>query len=675
MDLSDVIESFFAESLEGLELMENGLLAMQPGAVEPETINTIFRAAHSIKGGGGIFGFSEISDFMHGVEALLDQLRSGQREFSEELSTLLLETIDCARHMFETTRNKQPQQQDKIDALQERIEQTLNQIPPAEPYIPYESEKQLSSRWYISFRPHSGMLAKANDPLRMMRELADLGPLTSRVHIDNLPAFADIEPTECYLRWDIELESAIPKEEIEEIFAWVLDECDLTIQQQETEDHRQEATEQPQDTAVPEPVAITSEATDHVPADNGTHHNGATATPESIRVSIDKIDDLINLVGELVITQSMLCRFGTDISAVDPEALREGLSALIRNTRDLQESVLQIRMLPIRFCFNRFPRLVHDISQKLGKRVNLKLSGVETELDKTVLERINDPLVHLVRNSLDHGLESPEQRRIAGKPETGMLELKAYHASGNIVIEVIDDGQGLNTEKIKLLALQRGLISEDEKLNTHQLNNLIFQPGFTTVETVSDLSGRGVGMDVVKRNINDLGGDVWIESEPGTGTKVLIRLPLTLAILDGQLLRVGNEIYILPLSAIIETLQIDPNRVNTLPGGSQVYRLRDQHIPIIRLDKAFNTLAQAEQLEQGLLIIVDSERQRYGIWVDELLDQQQVVIKSLVSNFKQVCGISGATILGDGTVALILDVTGIVLTFSKQSLKPGLAVA
>jgi two-component system chemotaxis sensor kinase CheA len=661
MELSDVIDSFYAESLEGLDLIESGLLALKPGTAVTETINDIFRAAHSIKGGGGMFGFSEISHFMHGVETLLDQLRSGQRQVDGELSEALLESVDCARHMFKAARDKQPVQQDRIDNLQKRLDAILRKTQPAAVHAKAVKIKTPSA-WKISFRPHPGMLAKANDPLRMIRELADLGPIQNRVKLDQLPSFNDLDPTECYLAWEMELETNAKKEEIEEIFTWVLDECDLIIQS---------SVEAQQQTWQPASATIKA-----VPANKVIQQNNATMSTESIRVSIDKIDNLINLVGELVITQSMLNRFDTDINSINLEALRDGLSQLIRNTRDLQESVLQIRMLPIHFCFNRFPRLVHDISLKLKKKVNLKLSGEDTELDKTVLERINDPLVHLVRNALDHGLESPEQRRLANKPETGTLELKAYHESGNIMIEVTDDGDGLNTEKIKQRALERGLIADtEENLSDHQINNLIFQVGFSTAEQVSDLSGRGVGMDVVKRNINALGGDVWLESKRGIGTKVLVRLPLTLAILDGQLLSVGSEIYIMPLNSIIETLQINSDRINTLPGGSQVYRFRDQHIPIIRLDQVFSSNSNAQKLEDGLLIVVDSERQHYGIWVDDLLDQQQVVIKSLVSNFKQVRGISGATILCNGTVALILDINGIVSTFTNKLNKPGLAVA
>ncbi|MBN1379560.1 MAG: chemotaxis protein CheA [Gammaproteobacteria bacterium] len=662
MDLKDVVDSFYAESLEGLDLMENVLLTLPPGPVESEVINKIFRAAHSIKGGGGIFGFAEISDFMHGVETVLDQLRNGQREASNELSELLLETVDCVRHMFKAARDKKPVQQDRVTSLRQQVDMILHQSAPETSKLKTElMVNPKSSDWHISFKPHPGMLAKANDPLRMIRHLAELGSIRSQACLDELPPFAELDPTECYLAWEIELTADVREDEIEEVFSWVLDECDLIIKPLDSP--AKQAGKSARIELKPVPSGDTLQSTD------------GPAASESIRVSIDKIDNLINLVGELVITQSMLSRFDNDISALDLETLRNGLSQLIRNTRDLQESVLQIRMLPIRFCFNRFPRLVHDISLKLNKKVNLKLSGEDTELDKTVLECINNPLLHLVRNALDHGLETPEQRRRANKPETGTLELKAYHESGSILIEVIDDGNGLNTDKIRKRALERGIIAAEDNLGEHQINQLIFQAGFTTAEKISDLSGRGVGMDVVKRDINDLGGDVWLESEFGVGTKVSIRLPLTLAILDGQLLRVGSEIYVMPLSTIIETLQINSDHINTLPGNSQVYRLRNKYIPIIRLDEAFNTNAEATKLEDGLLVIVDSERQHYGIWVDELLDQQQVVIKSLVSNFKQVCGVSGATILGDGTVALILDATGIVSAFTKRHNVSGMAVA
>ena len=392
----------------------------------------------------------------------------------------------------------------------------------------------------------------------------------------------------------------------------------------------------------------------------------ATADTTSIRVSIDKVDSLINLVGELVITQSMLSQFGEKFDPSLLERLREGLSHLSRNTRDLQESVMQIRMLPIGFAFNRFPRLVHDLSLKLNKQVELRLSGEGTELDKTVLEKISDPLVHLVRNALDHGLETPEVRAASGKDTTGMIELIAYHEGGSIIIEVRDDGAGLNKARILNRARERGLVSPDAELTEDQIHHLIFHPGFSTAETISEVSGRGVGMDVVRRNINDLGGQVQIFSVEGRGSTIKIRLPLTLAILDGQLVRVGAETYVISLLAIVETIQVKREHVNRLPGGAELFRLRSDYLPIIDLGAQFGIARDPSSACDGLLVVVESDGRRFGLLVDDLLAQQQVVIKSLETSYKQVRGLAGATILGDGRVALILDVPGLVTDFEER---------
>ncbi|HHQ15033.1 MAG TPA: chemotaxis protein CheA, partial [Chromatiales bacterium] len=347
-----------------------------------------------------------------------------------------------------------------------------------------------------------------------------------------------------------------------------------------------------------------------------------------------------------------------------------------RNTRELQESVMQIRMMPISFAFSRFPRLVRDTSAALGKKVELRLHGEATELDKTVLEKIGDPLVHLVRNSLDHGLESPETRKAAGKPETGVLSLSAYHEGGNIVIEIADDGAGINRDKVLAKAVERGLVQEDEELSDERIHNLIFLPGFSTADTVSDLSGRGVGMDVVRRNIADLGGHVSVRSKTGQGSTFTIRLPLTVAILDGQLVDVGRQTYIIPLTSIVETVQTSPELVNAVGGHEELFRLRDEYIPIIRLHRLFGVPATNTNVKDGLLVIVEGGTQRVGIFVDRLDDQQQVVIKSLEKNFRQTAGISGATILGDGTVALIIDVHGLMqLFFEGHTAGPHKAVA
>jgi two-component system chemotaxis sensor kinase CheA len=392
----------------------------------------------------------------------------------------------------------------------------------------------------------------------------------------------------------------------------------------------------------------------------------ASGDSGSIRVATEKVDNIINLVGELLITQSMLSSFADGIDPNDLDRLRQGLSQLARNTRELQESVMQIRMLPISFAFNRFPRIVHDLSRKLAKKVELKLSGEGTELDKTVLEKITDPLVHLVRNALDHGLEIPERRIAAGKHETGTLELAAFHEGGNIIIEVRDDGAGLNKAKILQKARERALVAPDQELTDEQIDNLIFMPGFSTAEQISDVSGRGVGMDVVRRNINDLGGYVQISSKEGLGSTIRIRLPLTLAILDGQLVRVGKEIYVISLLAIVETIQVARERVNTLVGRTEVFRLRDEYLPVVKLCDQFGVEPDSRSAEDGLLVVLEADGKRVGVLVDDLLAQQQVVIKSLESNFKSVAGIAGATILGDGTVALIIDAPGLISSAVKQ---------
>jgi two-component system chemotaxis sensor kinase CheA len=378
-------------------------------------------------------------------------------------------------------------------------------------------------------------------------------------------------------------------------------------------------------------------------------------------VDTSKIDTLINMVGELVITQSMLSLIGEHFELSKLDHLKNGLSQLERHTRELQESVMNIRMLPISFVFSRFPRLAHDISSKLGKKIELKLVGEHTEVDKTVVELLSDPLVHLVRNSLDHGIEMPDVRLAAGKPETGTVTLEAYHRGGNIVIEVSDDGKGLDKSKLRAKAIEKGLIEPDAILTDKQTYELIFMPGFSTAEKLTDISGRGVGMDVVRRNIQSLGGNIEIISTLGKGSTIAIHLPLTLAILDGQSVAVGDETYIVPLGAIIESLNIKEERVNRVVGKGETFLLRGQYLPIIRMHDIFNvSTAKHTKLTEGLLVVVEGQGVRCGLFVDDLLGQQQVVIKSLEANYRRVEGVSGATILGDGSVALILDIPGLV---------------
>jgi two-component system chemotaxis sensor kinase CheA len=446
------------------------------------------------------------------------------------------------------------------------------------------------------------------------------------------------------------------RDEVAEIFEWVEDDCELSLTEISA---GHVAQEQSQQQVADASQSVVAAAPKEAGATRKKASGGNKQQSSSIRVAIEKVDALVDMIGELVITQSMLSQIGDNFTVDMIERMREGLAQLERNTRELQESVMQIRMLPISFAFNRFPRVVHDLSATLGKKVELVVSGEGTELDKTVLEQIGDPLVHLVRNSIDHGIELPDVRVANGKPEVGTVNLNAYHQGGNIVIEVSDDGAGLNKQAILNKATQQGLIEEGEHLSDADAFDLLFRPGFSTAKEVTDVSGRGVGMDVVRRNVRTLGGNVEVTSNPGVGSTFIVRLPLTLAILDGQLLRIGNEIFIIPLVSIIESIQVNMEFVNSIAHQAEVYQLREEYLPIIRLHDRLQLDEGNKDLENGLLVVVEADGKRAALMVDDLLGQQQVVIKSLETNFHKMMGISGATILGDGTVSLILDVAGL----------------
>ena len=681
IDMAQFHQVFFDESFEGLDIMESGLLDMDAGNADLEQINAIFRAAHSIKGGSGTFGFTNISDFTHVMETLLDEMRDGRRQVSADAINVLLRSVDVLREMLTAASEDGELNEAHVREQQAELERVLNEgaqagVSPAEEAAAPPETRQPTG-WHIVFRPHAHMMRTGNDPVRILRELGSLGELEVEADLSDLPSLDEIEPEDCYLSWDLRLTGDVSRDQLDDVFAWVEDDCDLAIMPMLPE----------QPAAAPDPApAVEAGATEPaapqvkaVPAPeerrNGVDRRGegdrrkgdrrksATASQgsSSIRVDISKIDALINMVGELVITQSMLSLLGEDFDMSRVERLQEGLSQLERHTREMQESVMQIRMLPISFTFSRFPRLVHDLSTKMGKKIELKMTGETTEVDKTVIEKIGDPLVHLVRNSLDHGIELPADRIAAGKPETGTVELNASHRGGNIIIEIKDDGKGLNPDVLLNKAIERGLVPADANLTDQQIYELIFMAGFSTAEQVSDVSGRGVGMDVVRRNINELGGSIEIWSELGKGSSFTIRLPLTLAILDGQTVSVGEETYIVPLVSIIESIQIQADMINLVAGKGETFKLRDEYLPIVRLHQVLGIEgAKATELTEGLLVVVEGEGRRCGLFVDDLLGQQQVVIKSLEANYRKVDGISGATILGDGSVALILDVPGLI---------------
>ncbi len=670
IDLSQFHQVFFEESFEGLQIMESSLLDLDCESVDSETINAIFRAAHSIKGSSSTFGFTAVAEFTHVLETLLDQVRVGSRRLTQEIVDLLLQSVDCLRNMLtalqasETLDTAQSTQLiAAFNAILQGGTQTVERsVAALSVAVPAAADASAAGQtWLIRFIPNINVLRTGNEPVRMFRELAELGDMQTSALLERLPDFGALGPEECHLGWEIRLTTAHDKRKIEEVFEWVADESDLTIA--------------PADEPAPLPVPVAAEKLDTAVAVSapGPDERVAAVTVRdagkdpvkasestSIRVSIEKIDSLVNLVGELVITQSMLGQLGTDFDMSKLVRLQEGLAQLEHNTRELQENVMRIRMLPISFTFSRFPRMVRDLSRQLGKKIELKMVGEQTELDKTVMEKIGDPLVHLVRNALDHGLETPAERRAAGKPETGVITLNAYHQGGNIMIEITDDGRGLNREKIRAKAVANQLIGPDDPLSDEQIQDLIFQPGFSTADKVTDVSGRGVGMDVVRRNIQELNGGIVVKSVEGVGSTFTIRLPLTLAILDGQLIQVGDQIYIIPLVSIVESLQPNLALVNKVAGGCDVFRLRNEYIPIIRLAEIFGIAPRNEGLDRSLLVVVEVGAHKVALVVDDLLGQQQVVIKSMEANYRKVEGISGATILGDGTVSLILDITDLV---------------
>ena len=675
IDMSQFLQTFYEESFEGLGIMEAELLHLDVGAADAEIINTIFRAAHSIKGGSGTFGLTAVAEYTHIMETLLDEMRDGRRQVTQEAVGILLRSVDVLRDMLTALRDDQELDIENISITQRLLSELLAQGKQgAVATAATTTRGQAHSGptiWAISFKPHLNLLHTGNDPVRILRELNDLGDMVVTVETTAMPEAEQYSAENCYLSWQIRLEGDVNESQIREIFEWVEDLCDLEIKSiapsaTETVQSRQSQNE-------PAEPASSQQEERRMAGDRRKSASSGIETA-SIRVSIDKVDELINTVGELVITQSMLSQFtdAEELTIAHIEKLRSGLTQLERNTRELQESVMRIRMLPISFAFQRFPRLVHDLSKKLDKKIELKLSGEQTELDKTVMEKISDPLVHLVRNSIDHGIEKPEARRAAGKPETGTVHLNAYHQGGNIVIEITDDGAGLNRDKILAKARERNLITDDVILTEEQSFDLIFQPGFSTVDQVSDVSGRGVGMDVVRKNIRSLGGAVEVKSRQGEGSTFKIRLPLTLAILDGQLIQIGNDTYIIPLVSIVESIQVQPEHASVVAGRGEVYKLRDEYIPIVRLYHVFGIEPKVTKLKEGLLVVVEADGQKMALFVDELLGQQQVVIKSLESNFRKVEGLSGATILGDGTVALILDISGLTSLHRKQKIIPDL---
>jgi two-component system chemotaxis sensor kinase CheA len=647
MDLSQFTQAFFVEAVELLAQMEQLLLELDAEAPDSEQLNAIFRAAHSIKGGAATFGFVALTDTTHLLETLLDRARHGQLNLSRSMIDSFLETKDALQDQLTAYQAETEPDPERVAHICEVLRQLALETEGDRAAAPAPAPVVVAA----AAAPAAALAGAGQGALRirfsglsdsecelLAEELANLGKLLSRTRS------AD--------QMTVVLETSCAPDDITAVCCFVIDESQIEITREAVVAADAPAAVAP--AAAPAAASPAPGSTKAVPA-AGAPAAAAAKDSGSIRVDVEKVDQLINLVGELVITQSMLTQAATMLDPVECERFLNGLGHLERNARDLQESVMSIRMMPMDYVFSRFPRVIRDVSAKLGKQVRLDTFGKETELDKGLIERIIDPLTHLVRNSLDHGIETPDQRLAKGKEAEGQLLLSAQHHGGNIVIEVSDDGAGLNRGKILAKAMQQGL-AVTETMPDDEVWQLIFAPGFSTAEQVTDISGRGVGMDVVKRNIQEMGGHVEISSREGWGTTTRIVLPLTLAILNGMSVKVGSEAYILPLSYVIESLQPLAEHLHSITSDGHVIKVRGEYLPLIELHRVFDVSGAQTDPTAGILVIVQADESRFALLVDELLGQHQVVVKNLETNYRKVPGISAATILGDGSVAFIVDV-------------------
>nr|WP_295829435.1 chemotaxis protein CheA [uncultured Azospirillum sp.] len=728
-DLSRFKQTYFDESAELLAVAEAGLLRLAPGEVDMDEVNAIFRAVHSIKGGGGAFGFNDLVAFAHEFETVMDGVRNAEIPVTTELVDTLIRANDLlARllsHASDETEAPAGTTDDTVAALRRFLgkaeapaeapaEKGPAAPPPATAYPDDEDDEagifgdalaaiqaarddhpastpsgpvpEGKVRWTIVFRPKAELLLSGNEPTYMLRALRRLGEAEVVCHLDQLPSLRDLDAELLHLSWTVTLlaDPQVDRAQIDDVFEFVADDCDIRISAEAPPPAIiapvepapvPQAVSVPAAATLPEPAVPPSPPTTPAattsgsakPGESAKRANGGTGggdhtgpTTHTIRVDLDKIDRLVNMVGEMVITQAMIAEHLRDLPPGQFQELLEGLEGLAQHTRELRESVMSIRAQPVSSVFSRMPRLVRECAAMTGKEVMLVTSGETTEVDKTVVENLVDPLTHMIRNSIDHGLEGPEERERVGKPRAGTVHLSAAHRSGRIVIEVTDDGRGINRAKVLSKAIEKGLVQPGATLSDEEIDNLIFLPGFSTADQVSNLSGRGVGMDVVRRNISSLGGRIGVYSTPGEGSRFVLSLPLTLAVLDGMVISVGEERFVLPLTNIVESLRPKPADLHGLVNKCDVMMARGEYVRLVHLHRLFGIPKAIDDATKGLVVLVETEDgSRLGLVVDEVLGQQQVVIKSLEANFRRLDGVAAATILGDGRVALILDVAGL----------------
>jgi two-component system chemotaxis sensor kinase CheA len=730
--------TFFQECDELLADLEAKLMVLESGQTDSETINAVFRAVHSVKGGAGAFGLDALVRFAHVFETLLDELRAGRKPCDEvtvrtllRASDVLADHVAAAQGSAEVDEGRSAGLVAEMEALThgeagapadepeddfgfQPVTFALPSLELAALDAPLPSPASAAG-WRVVFRPHGRMYANANETGLLLRELGRLGPLSVELDDSAVPALDALEAEENSLVWTLDLAAAVDEAAVRDVFDFVESDCDLSI----TPLGEAPAADRPlpdlilPDLFLPEPAASPAAADLDIAALLARAQVEPTpvqavpdlaplvepapsvarapvsatpapvapaapmaAAPATIRVDLDRVDRLINVVGELVIQQAMLAQRVTESGLARSSGVSVGLEDLELLTREIQDSVMAIRAQPVKSVFQRMPRLVREVAEMTGKRVKLVTAGEDTEVDKTVVERLAEPITHMLRNAIDHGLESPEEREAAGKPAEGTVRLAALHRSGRIVIEISDDGKGINRPRVRGIAVERGLIAEDAALTDDEVDNLIFLPGFSTAATVSDISGRGVGMDVVRRSIQALGGRISISSVPGKGSTFTLSLPLTLAVLDGMVVGAAEQTLVAPLSAIVESLTPRVQDIHYVGGHDAVIRFRDAFVPLVDVARTMGFREAGEALLHGVALVVETESgARAALLVDAIQGQRQVVIKSLETNYQQVEGVAAATILGDGRVALILDVDAIVANARRRSAGPELKLA
>ncbi|MDH6235252.1 two-component system chemotaxis sensor kinase CheA [Mesorhizobium soli] len=722
--MSAIKQTFFQECEEQLAELEAGLLAIEAGEAEPDTVNAVFRAVHSIKGGAGAFSLAALVQFAHVFETALDQLRSGTLAPTPELLKVMLRAADLLADLVQAARTDQVVDEGRSQVLIDELNTiggglatdddggdgdmdgfVFNPVTVGFDFLDSVPAAPAAQSFSIRFKPRPELYAKGNETALVLRELERLGAIAVSCNTSELPELGELDPEGAYLDWSVELTTDKGEEAVREVFEFVEWDCELAIQAAggaaadagfdveallrsiQAEAAAEPVFAEPEPLALREPLTM-APAPGAAPAADapspaakpGQARGEATAgagAPQTIRADLERVDRLIDLVGELVINQAMLSQRVIEAGHAPGSAVAIGLDELEQLTREIQDCVMAIRAQAVKSVFQRMPRLVREVAGLTGKEVRLITDGEATEVDKTVIDRLTDPLTHMIRNAIDHGLEAPEARLAAGKPAEGVVRLSAMHRSGRIVIEVADDGAGINRPKVKQLAIAKGLIAADAVLSDEETDNLIFLPGFSTAAEVSNISGRGVGMDVVKRSIQSLGGRLSIASRPGKGSTFTMSLPLTLAVLDGMVVTVAGQTLVVPLTAIIETLQPKAADVHGFGGSARVIAIRDAFTPLIDIGRALGFRAQATDPAAAVAILVETEGgRRSALLVDTIQGQRQVVIKSLETNYGAVPGIAAATILGDGRVALILDVDAVVAeTHADATLEPVLKAA